>query len=66
MLVTGRAIFETLDKCKKKAYFPEKALFKIASGDTEQWGFDYAFSLDKKRLESICKGGFTKDYTVKK
>ena len=60
----GRVIFETLDECKKKAYFPEKALFEIASGGIEQWGFDYAFSLDKKRLESICRGGFSKDYTV--
>jgi hypothetical protein len=63
---SGRAIFETLDEDKKKAYFPEKALFKIAKGDVEYWGFDYAFSFDKERLRKICKGGFTKDYTKKK
>jgi hypothetical protein len=60
----GCAIFETLDMDKKKAYFPEKALCKIAKGDVEQWGFDYAFSLDKERLRKICRGGFTKDYTI--
>lgn len=61
---SGRPIFECVDNSERKAHFPERALLKISSGGIEQWGFDYAFSMDKKLLESICRGGFTKDYTV--
>ena len=61
----GRAIFEALDDDKYKACFPEKALCNIAKGNVEHWGFDYAFSMDKKRLEKVCIGGFSCDYTLK-
>lgn len=63
---SGRPIFEHVDNSERKAHFPERGLLEISSGGIEQWGFDYAFSMDKKLLESICRGGFTKDYTVKK
>lgn len=60
----GRAIFVSTSNSEIKPRFPEKGLFNIASGDMEQWGFDYAFCFDKERLRDICRGGFKKDYTV--
>lgn len=62
----GRAIFVSTSNAERKPRFPEKGLFRIASGSMERWGFDYAFSFDKESLRKICRGGFTKDYTEEK
>lgn len=61
---SGRAIFRYADNAERRAHFPEKGLYRIASGGMEQWGFDYAFCFDKERLRAICRGGFSKDYTI--
>lgn len=63
---SGRPIFTFEDKNKKTRYIhmPEEGLYRISYGGVLQWGFDYAFSLDKEKLKKLCIGGFTNDYTL--
>lgn len=62
---TGRPCFVfTKDGEERKVYFPEAGIYRISCGNVEQWGFDYAFSLDKEKLRRVCRGGFKHDYTI--
>ena len=57
-------IVPTRKKGKGSVYLDERSITKITNGDIVYFGFDFAFCLDKKKLEHAY-GDFSVDYTIK-
>ena len=51
-----KELFEiTIDYLTRYIDMPEEGLYRISYGGVLQWGFDYAFSLDKEKLKEDTK-----------